>query len=786
VRTWAPDVLFDASVAMKLVDLWAATEQCIDSFEALPDTACVTEDEHVEAFTKPLVVQGKASIEESTFICETTFGVLRYRPFLDATVAGYCAARKKNKQNATGIAMLYYLVLYRFEEIGEDAFRQLVNKVMSNNRLAEMLELCLDDEALRTHLVPRWCTVFDDGFVHHHVLGTLRRIAPELERVAAHYRQKASGTASVKLTDDRVEDTTQSPSEKRAPEFRLFNFQKEDRTHAKPKLPPYEVRVLEALGQREMFPAIRVKCSDAEKRCIDLTKRGVKGASTLDDKVKEQNRRRERAIPFNGFASTARPLQLPQLLEEDRQRHEAAIRPLTTGKPDPIAVREQLSRIQDEVDVKLTHTALLREHQLFKGRVEAEEKARLRKQQELRDDSEFLAWKTKMDTEEEIERRLLVKQRKADLIAGDEAARAARVRREKENLQRTKADSEVTDQWRSDNQREAAAELRRLQEQAAVLKEDLKKGAERALDDMATQKKSAAAIVRDENHLRERAVAVQMELEKQRKQELIQEIKETHARFVARQQQMRATLTERLLDSTMNGKLEGMSIAELRQKLVDTKCEHKEWEEGQRASIAARKAAATTEEQQRREFVAEERRKMRESKDDARRKKREAEEQVQREQQQRENELALQLHDRLQAERDAKKQAAEARVRQERQRMVAAQLLSADAGAIESYKWHEMERGRQNALLARQNQSRSQRQRSNKLEADLTTLRERNIAASEAEHRSMIAATDAGFKTKKDRALREQAEDDSVRFAATKRMMDEARTLRQLTMTAGM
>jgi hypothetical protein len=155
-------------------------------------------------------------------------------------------------------------------------------------------------------------------------------------------------------------------------------------------------------------------------------------------------------------------------------------------------------------------------------------------------------------------------------------------------------------------------------------------------------------------------------------------------------------------------------------------------------------------------------------------------------QEKREEQLAINLNAKLEAQRDAKKRATDDRKRQERERRVAAQLLSQDAGAMESLKWAEMERGQQNALLRQQNEALADRKRKDQLNMAESTVREKNIVAKEREQRERTMAADSTFKSKRDRAAREQAEDDAVRFAATKRMMDEARTLRALTHDSAM
>jgi len=814
---------------MKLVDVWALAEQCIVTFEAVPDTACVTEDEHIRDFLKPLLSHRKVTEEEATFIRETTAGVLRYRPFLDATVAGYCAARKKNKQNGTSIAMLYYLCLFRFEELGPDAFRRIINKTLSNNRLAEMLELMLDEPALRAHVVPRWCGVFDDAYVENHVLGTLRIIGPELAEVAAYFREKASGvaaTAGSVTGGNRSRATTAAtgpggvsfvdghetfnatgasgttaphapaggedgaaPSPPR-PSFKLFGFQQREEEGTarkkKPALPPAEVRALEAVGQREEFPKIAVKCTDGEKRCVELTKKGVRGASTLDAETRQKNREREKRIPFKEFSATARPLQLPQLLEEERRRQEAEMRPVTTDRPSPARVREKIAAVQDRVEVKPTGAALLREFNLYKRREEAAEKARLRKEQEMRDDTEFREWKARMDAAEEAENARLVAQRKAELIAGDEAARATRQRLEKENLKRTRKDKVAMDKWRADAAAEAERERRRREARAAELRVELRDATDAALDNVAAAKKAEAAVARDESHRREQAVAVQLELEKQRKQQLIEEIKAAHAAFVKRQQEQHATMAERMANTAASGALEGMTIAQLRQKLADTKAEHKAWEEAQREKILASKQTAKSTIAERAAFVEAERRRAREQKERARLQREEAAATKAAAQQKREEQLAVTLDAKLEAQRAEKKHAQDDRRRQERERKVAAQLLSQDAGAMEALKWAEMERGKQNALLRAQNEALCERKRRDKLHAVEQSLRETNIAAKERQQRERLQVADSTFRTKRERAAREQAEDDEVRFAATKRMMEEARTLRALTHASAM
>jgi hypothetical protein len=770
---------------MKLCDLWSRTEECILGFELVAETACVTEDEYIAQFLNPLESTGRVGREEIAFIGETARGVLRYRAFLDATISGYCAALKKNKQNATSIAMLYYLVFYRFEELGGEVFRRIISHSLSYNRVAEMLELCLNEAALREHVVPRWQAVFDDAYVEKQVMGTLRRITLELTEVAQYFRQKASGTTDHFAADVSSSSGPNNTASLTRRDVAPFSFLNRAPKRNKPALPPYEIRMLEALGQKEEFPKITTKCSDAEKRAIELTKKGIRGASTLDPTTREENRARERAIPSRSFSGTARPLQLPQLVRDDELRHKVLMRPHTTTQ-DPAAVRHKLNRIQGNVKVTMTDTALRREHEVFKRRTDEEEKARLRKELELRDESEFVAWKTRLDAEEEADRLKRVAERKAELIATDAAARATRQRQQDRNLRLTRADKIELTKWRDEFQSDQTHMQEQKHRRAEAIRNELAQGAERAAVTVAVKNKTAATEVRDESHQREYTLALTLELEKQRKQQLIDEIKAAHAEFVERQKVLHESLAARTANTTANGKLESMTIAELRQKMQEVRAAQKTWEDDQRRKIQEGKEAAERDAAARSEFVRQHREKQRAEKELDRDKRRETASEREAEQKRRDEQLAVELQKKLEVTRKDKATAAADRVRQERQRKVAAQLLAADAGQMEVAKWAEMERGKQNALVAVQNSSLVSRKASSALKTAQKSLTETNLTRREETLRDALAASETAFQTKKSRARRETDEDEAIRFAATKKMMEQAKTLRQLTLSSGM
>jgi len=689
---------------------------------------------------------------------------------------------------------------YRFEELGRHTFQTLINGAMSNNKLAELLELSTDREALQSFFVPCWTEVFDDFYVERHVIqGTMLRLKSEIEQVAQYYRHKASGVGETgkPATGSEIRIATAdslhpSPSmlqgmvdsagidnlRPKPPEFKLFGFQQKEAERAaakaaKPKLPPYEVRVLENLRPPEKFARIADQCTEAEKECIEAAKKGKK-VSTLAPDVRDRNRERERHIPFKEFTATKTRETLPRLMEEQRLREAAARMPEPLPRKGPEEVRDQLSRVQDKVELKMTLAARQREYALYKKYDAEEEAHRMAREQALRDDSEFVAWKRRMEAQDKAEREALIAQRKLDLMLGDQHAKDARRKQEAYNMSVSRQYRAEMDVWRGEFASECEKQVQEKRVAIETLRIALKQDPAAAVARVSKAKSAVAAAVKTESEENEKMVAVQMELEQERRRALIAEIKETHARFVERRRKERQTFLEKTSDDLMTGKLQGMTIPELHEALRKQKEEFAVWEDAQRAKIVENREKRTMHAVESQKYIEEVRARRRSKKDLERDERDRIAEEA------RANAMALEEHKlaelqaKLQAKREERHNEAQKRRLEERQRRVAAQMLSADAGAIEAAKWQEMERGAQNSLLAKQNRRLADMRVVREVSHAETSRRETNLQRRHDDVHAKLEESDVGFFSKREIASAQAATDAGALKAGVTRMRDTA------------
>ncbi len=763
----------DPSDKMRHRELWVLVVDILESyFTRVKLTSNVTTlppEDHLE---EHLQDEGPLSANEASFVRQCVLGVIRHQPAVDGALCGFCDALKRNKQDRLSMYLIAYLMIFRYDELGGRFIRSLIDQSTSNIRLAEYLGYLLDRDMLEKFGVPHWTLHYDDVYVREFLIGNLMKKRQEASReVHRVYLEKATNAAL--SADDEGEGADdqmpvpglrgESPKRKVtiavAPRLSVGGTRLRDLELA--KIPQADVREMIFTIPPEKPPRV----TPVPDGTIPLT--GLRAAREPTD------------YKMNPFVQTDRPTNIPQLLKEKAEREEKLLLPdpAMRNRIQPGEVRAKLAAPEP---VRTTAATVRREQQLYKRRDE-ERLALLRKKEiEMRDDAEFQAWKKKEEEKSRTEREALIAERKLLMMLADEEAKAAKLRQEEQNQDVSRQFRSEMKETRSKFEQEKEEERRQKLRFATDLRQELAQQVEIAVAHVASAKKSAASELKAEKQVNEQRVAIQLELDRERKVGMIQEIKRIHAESVA----MRSERIEKRRNEANAvdiGAIATMSYAELQEKLAEVRKEQSDLEAERRENIMKHRAQQRTELQEMQAQCEAERRAYLDDKERQRMEKKRDEAAHAEQMRIAEEQRLVELQAKLQEKRDKRKEQERLRKEAERERKLSGQLLAGDASAVEWNNWRELERGQQNKILSVQNslvRHRSQERMLRKVESD---VREMNIATTASQRTSRRQMSDEMLSTKKATAEMNSERDRSVLKTALDLMREEKAMMRTRT-----
>eukprot|EP00760_Papus_ankaliazontas_P004708 PhM_4_TR12034/c0_g1_i1/m.100834 len=649
---------------------------------------------------------------------------------------------------------MVYLALFRLGEIGSTTLKQLITDCTTPSRISEMLKFIFDPASAQEHLVPRWKRLFDDAYIDGVVVGNIKRHSESMLQLAMtfegdgtagtlHHGTTTKGVMSRKASMSNINNNNNNNNEPSDGIIVLEGTLASTATKSKIGVSPRAVGTTKGVTvtyeRHDPLPRpkpVKDTATDAQKKAVELAKNGAK-ASTLAEEAAAENRRKEeesrqRMQPFDMKTEkikARRSRAVQEMLEEEKARAQPQLGAI-------LSIDEVRAKLMKEPDseVRLTNAALLREDKFYE-RKEAEALAILRKKEtEMRDDTEFREWQRKMLEQDDEEQRRMVWQRKIDMRLADEAAKDARrahVHHNQDNaLQFREEMSEERRRQHEANMMELVSLRMAAEEQSTEMQERLQKAKEKVNQD----RQSGATNVRDESQQNELQLAMNFELERQRKADLIREFKEAHTQNSLLREGVvdgvKGFVYVRPLDKENTvglGILNEMSLAQLEREIVRVKEENVALEKMRRDAILETKSIKESEASERLDRVQNARQRVRAEKEAQRMKRREAEAKARRDYQEVEEKQLRELREKLAQHREAKQKEDSARLQAERARRVANQLLSADAGAMEEKRWAEIERGAQNRAVVSQNERLASQRTRNAVDTRQTMLRESNI-----------------------------------------------------------
>ncbi|XP_053407341.1 cilia- and flagella-associated protein 99-like isoform X2 [Mercenaria mercenaria] len=506
-------------------------------------------DEHVNRCLKGYQIYDE---DEQTFIVEVFSGCVRYAEVLNVVMRGYYAKDGKSvlRSEQNLYAVLVYLALFRLDELGMANYRQFV-KSQDINRTHKFLNFFFNEKSITGWMKDEWQKYYEHVFVQTKLVSPLRRWLPELKEMVSQMKEKIDN-----VTKPRRKALTST-------EIKPFNI-----TQPRPKSVPVP-EPIPKLQKHKPPPDTLYKLP------TELTK---------IEKVKQDNRRkaeerlmeasRKQFACANPEKSQKTKEKIHNILTEEENKLDFD-RPKTNKAP---------SFLNQEVPVKMTAAAILREGALYQKR-EAEEIRRLENLEAgAKDKSEFEKWQNEMkrkDLEAELSD---IERRRLEGKLSHEEAILARQNIIQENKQRV---AEIKEETQKMMERFLEEKFREEQQMRQLVEETMKghKNAKESQKKLQEYKQKIVQEVAEESQELMRRAIEEAEIEMRRRMELIHQIRAMEAVPVIRQKFVDLT------SAAGHGLLSEMSIAELKERVALLKNAEREAEENKRDEILADKEA---------------------------------------------------------------------------------------------------------------------------------------------------------------------------------------------------
>ena len=500
------------------------------------------------------------------------------------------------------------------------------------------------------------------------LIGRLMRGRADLQPVLDKIKSKAEGAgASAAAPADAAGEP--APADKKPYEFQLFNI-----TQPRPRMLPEPFSI--PVG----FKANPVPSSVLQPSALQ---------SKVAEKCKEaRDETIARHKTYSAFNFTERPMEIDRLREEAAQREEEATRYIAPKvNPPPNIPPEKQEK------VRLNAAAILREDALLKKKQQQEAQSLLKYESELRDASQFEAWKAQMLSKDEEERQALIEKRRVEMIMTDAAAREARERAVLENKALA---ASVTKEILAGFEEADKLQRAELEKKKEVVKKVQEGEASAGIGKEKLVGVRLEAAQKQKEQIREQLIAAEKEREKEREVRM----------DLVRQIRALSIVPPRITDfdptdTPEHGLLDQMSIAELKERLAFVRQEDEELRQEKRAAIILAKQQKERELMAKVESIA----RVRDlaSKESVAKKsnrltsEKEASEKIRlkREAQMEE------LQQKIEKQRTARLSEAAALEEEMRQIRIKKQFLAAGASQMEEKKWMEIEKGAERAIVDR-------------------------------------------------------------------------------------
>ncbi|KAE9034389.1 hypothetical protein PR003_g9727 [Phytophthora rubi] len=540
---------------MKRKELLAVCEELIKSF----NPAKTTVDAHA---TEEL--RGVSSTTDQRFLQQVLYGSYRYRELLRPMLTLFLDLHSSqvSRTDYTKFLIMGYLAMFRLEELGTQAFSGLALALQPTSMYA-FISYIFNPEELRGALHAQWTRVLDTEFVETQIIDKMLSFKPDIDKLLGQLHAKAFGRAASSHSTNASTTLT-------------------DHEGAKPPTVPVMPNITQPKPRRALEPIRIPREIKANPVPASLNKLSLAELQAQQEARKERSKAEvaSKYAPSDEFqfATATRSSNLEAVREEVERERDAALRFDFKAKPVPHA-STSAATAANTTEVKLTAAAILREDALHKRKKDREAALIRAYESELRDPLEFYRWQANMQQQDEANWRREVETRRLEMVQAQydaiEAARQAKLENREVALEmKERARSRAADREQEEN--ELVGKYRQLTEEVKRVRD--------------TAPREAEAQVREENARQRDALQEFLAAERERK--AVEDAKEQAAREDLIRQIRALDRVHReyvaVFDPTETaqlGLLQEMSLAELRERLRVRHEEQKRWEESRREAI---------------------------------------------------------------------------------------------------------------------------------------------------------------------------------------------------------
>lgn len=725
--------------------LLETTEQLYRAF----NPAQVTLDTHVD---RALAEAGVSNSFDDVFIRQVLYGVVRYRQFLGCLMDSfyYYNSGVANRDDRDMYKVMAYLSIFRLEELGFANFRRLID-AKKPQKMVVFFRYLFNESYLKEAVRDDWLKLYDKEFVDE-VIGKLLTWKFEMSKILESLEETVYLTRSpskIGTQDDR--GLGGDPSSSTGPLGGGGSSLIKASTRGPTVPAPF------ALSQPRPKP---LPTLDPPPPPLALYKPPPKvlDGPTKDElaiqAARESNRRAAEDRLANAAPFKLRVLERPTNLDQIRAEIEADIarqltfQPFSKPRPPPPSFQP--------APVKLNAAAILREDALYKKKQQAEAEALKAYESQLRDASEFKAWRAKVMKMDEAERAASVERRRIEMAESQEAAIRAKQRQVEVNQaigRELKAEAKLIEEAREKEKEEEVKVKQAMRE--AVL--ETRGNAAVAAEKVSAEKWSVAEEERQKRARDTKLLAEQEIRDLAEKRDIIMQLRALER--VPRQRFKTFDPT----DGPDHGLLDTMTLIELQERLKVTRRRKQEEEELQRNVIL--KGKLEKEEVLRAKVANIQRvRRAAAAQGQGRREQRvrsaaEASAEVA----SRHEDDVLDLHRKLEEKKGALA-ADRARIAAEEKKIKFEQMQqAAGAAAVEENKFRELRVGAQRELALRQAAKQAAATVYEETKAKATSVRMRNVKAQTQATKNFLSAYDEKIAQLLAEAQREQDRDSTLK-----------------------
>jgi len=681
--------------------------------------------------------------DDATVVLQILYGVTRYERFLEYLLNAfyYHNSGTAIRGDRPMYAIYAYLGLFRLEELTFPQFKRLV-AAQDAQKMIVFLRYLFSEENLKTYCRDEWIKLYDKNFVDDLIANALEWVESDLEGLMVELERK------VYLTNEKSKETFEVHLEGKKTVQKPFNL-------SQPRPKPSKDSVQEPIPPKPTPKPPPPIFEGPTREQLQLEAAHTQNRKAIELKYSDPaDRVRLRVLERPNNIDKVRA-ELEDRAAAEKAAYEERVKPKKVPKAP-------------NAEVKLNTAAILREDALYKKKQAEEAQMILRYEQDLRDDSEFNSWQTKMLAADEAELQAEIDRRRKEMAASAAAAIKAREGKVEENLEagRKQKEERAKIEARKRRELEVLVEINK-KKRAAVQAERVR--VKQAQDKVEQGNKLKAEQIRKEEAAHARRMAAEAAIEQQRKMDIIRQLR-------ALEKVKREKVTE--FDPTWTpgmGLSCEMSLAELKDRLEMEKRHQEQEREIQREQILKSKMEkeakllAKAEQLSRIRKVAAAQASVRKAAAKSDKLMKEATVQRAKE------ETTLVLDNKLREKRDSLA-AEKARLAAEEKRVKFEQMqLAAGAAVVEEKKFEELRAGAQREIRAMQAGKLSHQRLAGTTKAKAQTVRISNVKTDQKQKKDFLKAFDDKLAV-----LTEEEQQRAANELATKRrMVDTQRTFEQ-------